>query len=242
MPNEKIERDKAKVVTNIKCQSTSHIRGVEVRKRDFESILEIHYSWLTIFLLEVIRFIGDWVIQNIQDIVHLLILIKRWHVSHVFASSLVGWEHKVSLRMILIIPRGGLHLFHVLEVPREGHRHALSNDSLHDFLTRLHFFRFSSVDNNGARILKHDAVEGTLVALIVDLDVLGVLPVDIDVMVVDSSDLSRYDLFGWLSVHGECVVDDHPSEHVEGSCIPTFGDTGTVHLQQELLHVIQRDP
>jgi hypothetical protein len=55
-----------------------------------------------------------------------------------------------------------------------------------------------------------------------NLDVLGVLPVNIDIMIIDSSDLLGYDIFGFLLVHGEGAVDDHPSEHVEGSCVPTF--------------------
>ena len=107
-------------------------------------------------------------------------------------------------------------------MPRKGNSHTLCNHSLHNGLACCHDIRLGGVNNDGARVLKHDSVEGTFVALIMDLDVFGVLPVNIDVMIVDSSDLFGDDIFGFFSVHLEGVVDDHPSEHVEGSCVPTF--------------------
>ena len=193
-------------------------------------------------MLEVIRFIRDGIIQYIQNIVHLLIRTQPRHVRHLLSAGLIRWEHKISRWILRIIPVEGLHLLHVLEVTSKRNGHTLRDHSLHDSLTGLHLFRFGFVDNHRARVLKHDAVEGGLVGLVVDLDVLGVLPVDIDVVVVDCTDLSGDDRFGGLVVHWEFGVDDHPSEHVEGTGIPAFGDTRTVHLQQELLHIIQRDP
>ncbi len=107
-------------------------------------------------------------------------------------------------------------------MPRKGNSHTLCNHSLHNGLACCHDIRLAGVNNDGARILKHNSVEGAFVALIVDFDVLGMLPVNIDIMIIDSSDLLGYDIFRFLLVHWEGVVDDHPSEHVEGSCIPTF--------------------
>ena len=75
-----------------------------------------------------------------------------------------------------------------------------------------------------------------------DDDILGVLPVDIDIVVIESTDLGRYNVLGFLATHWDCVVKDHPSQHVEGSGIPTFRNTGRVHLQHELLKVLKGVP
>jgi hypothetical protein len=72
-----------------------------------------------------------------------------------------------------------------------------------------------------------------------DLDIDGVLPVDVGVMVKGGSDLLRNKILGVLQCHWESRVDDDPPQHIECPGIPGLGDARGIHLLHKILHVVK---
>ena len=139
-------------------------------------------------MLEQIGLLCNRIIQNINNIV-LLLIPKQINIQHRISSHSSSWIFEASIGIPSIIPVEAFNLLHILKVSRERNSHPLSNHSFHDCLASLNFIGVGSIDDDGAWVLEHDPEEGALVALVVDLDVVRVLPVDVDIMVIDASDL-----------------------------------------------------
>jgi len=87
------------------------------------------------------------------------------------------------------------------------------------------------VDDDIARIAHHDTIKRALIALIMDLDILRMLPMNIGVMIKGGSDLIPNNLLTILIAHRKGWIDNQPSQHVECPRIPGFRDTRAIHLQ-----------
>ena len=115
-----------------------------------------------------------------------------------------------------------------------SNRHTLRHYSIHDLFTLDDLFRFvtvSLVDNYTARIVHHDTIKRALIVLVMDLDILGMLPMNIGVMIKGSPNLVPNHLLAILVAHRKFRIDNQPSQHVECPRIPGLRDTRAIHLQ-----------
>ncbi len=110
----------------------------------------------------------------------------------------------------------------------------MGNHTIHYFSALDDLFCFVLVvlvDDDVAGVAHHDTVERTLIALIMDLDILRMLPMNIGVMIKGGPDLISNNLLTILIAHRKGWIDYQPSQHVERPRIPGLGDTRAVHLQ-----------
>ncbi len=60
-------------------------------------------------------------------------------------------------------------------------------------------------------------------------------------MIKGGPDLVSNYLRAFLIAHGKSWIDNQPSQHVECPCIPALRDTCAVHLEHEILHVVEKN-
>jgi len=187
LPDEEINDEENEVECHVQDQTTSHVGRVEVPEGNLERFLEIHDGSLTVLLLEVVDFVGHGHVQNIIEIV----LLHTFCYVLIIDGAGIGMD-EFQLWVRSVLPIKLLEILDVLEVPREGDRHAFVDGAVHDGLTGVDLLGPLGItfwDDDATRTVHHDSVERRLVALIMDLDIDRMLPVDVGVVVESRSDL-----------------------------------------------------